>query len=113
MNEITIEEFTKLDLRVALILTAEAIKGTDKLVKLTVDLGEGEGEVKTRTIVAGIRLTHPPEGLVGQQVVVVANLAPLKMRGIESHGMLLAAKDEYSLCLIRPEAKMQSGARVG
>ena len=81
--------------------------------KLTADAGEGQGEVKTRDIAAGIRPAYQADQLIGRQVVIVANLAPRTMRGIESHGMLLAAKDEYSLNLLQPDVKMQAGAKVG
>jgi methionyl-tRNA synthetase len=84
---ITIDDFTKVDLRVARILAAEAVKGADKLLKLTVDVAEEQ----PRTIVAGIAKAYAPETLVGRKVVIVANLAPRKLRGIESNGMIVAA----------------------
>jgi methionyl-tRNA synthetase len=84
--KITIDDFIKVDLRVGLVKAAERIQGTDKLLKLQVDLGE-----ETRQILAGIALAYAPEELIGRKVVVVANLAPRKMRGLESNGMLLAA----------------------
>lgn len=83
---ITIEDFTKVDLRVGQIKSAERIQGADKLLKLLVDIG-----AETRQILAGIALTYAPEDLIGRKVVIVANLAPRKMRGLESNGMLLAA----------------------
>lgn len=83
---ITYEDFDKVDLRVATILEATPVPDTDKLMLLKVDLG-----FEQRQIVAGIKQHHAPETLIGKQIIVVANLAPRKMRGIESQGMLLAA----------------------
>ena len=88
--EITIDDFVKVDLRVGLVLTAEPVKGADKLLHLTVDLAEE----KPRTIVAGIAKAYTPEQLIGRKVVIVANLAPRKLRGIESRGMIVAASLE-------------------
>jgi methionyl-tRNA synthetase len=87
---ITIDDFVKVDLRVGLVLTAEAVKGADKLLHLTVDIAEE----KPRTIVAGIAKAYTPEQLVGRKVAIVANLAPRKLRGIESQGMIVAASLE-------------------
>ena len=83
---IGIDDFAKVELRVGQIKSAERIQGADKLLKLQVDLGE-----EVRQVLAGIALAYAPEDLVGRKVVVVANLAPRKMRGLESNGMLLAA----------------------
>jgi len=86
--EITIDEFSKVDLRVATVVQAERIPRAKKILKLEVDLG------KKRTIVAGIAENYAPEDLVGKQVIVVANLKPIKLMGIVSNGMLVAAADE-------------------
>jgi methionyl-tRNA synthetase len=86
-SEITIDDFAKVDLRVGLVKSAEPVKGADKLLHLKVDIGEAE----PRTIVAGIAKAYKPEQLVGRKVVIVANLAPRKLRGIESRGMIVAA----------------------
>jgi methionyl-tRNA synthetase len=83
---ITIEDFAKIDLRVAQVVEADKVKGADRLLRLTVDLG-----TETRQILAGIAQTYPAESLVGKKIVVVANLQPRKLRGLESNGMLLAA----------------------
>ena len=83
---ITIDDFVKVDLRVAQILVAERIPKADKLLRLEVDLG-----YEKRQILAGIAQFYTPEQLVGRKIVIVANLAPRKMRGLESNGMLLAA----------------------
>ncbi len=87
---ITIDDFVKVDLRVGKVLTAEAVKGADKLLHMTVDIGEE----KPRTIVAGIAKAYSPEQLIGRKVVIVANLAPRKLRGIETQGMIVAASLE-------------------
>jgi len=87
---ITIDDFVKVDLRVAKVLTAEPVKGADKLLHLTLDVAEE----KPRTIVAGIAKAYAPEQLIGRKVVIVANLAPRKLRGIESNGMIVAASLE-------------------
>jgi methionyl-tRNA synthetase len=107
-SEITIEDFGKLDLRVAKITRAEHIEGADKLLKLTLDLA---GE--TRTVFAGIKSAYAPEKLEGRMVVVVANLAPRKMKFGVSEGMILAASSEGpGIFLISPDGGAQPGMRV-
>lgn len=106
-KKISFEEFQKLDLRIAKVLEAERVPGTDKLLKLKIDVGGGE----TRTIVAGIAQFYSPEELVGKCIVVVANLKPAKIRGIVSEGMLLAASGER-IVLITPEKDVAPGAKV-
>jgi len=88
-GKITIDDFAKVELRVAQVKVAERVKGADKLLRLEVDLGN-----ETRQILAGIAEAYAPETLVGRKIVIVANLAPRKMRGLESNGMLLAASLE-------------------
>ncbi len=100
--------FSKVKLKVATILTAERVPDTDKLMKLSIDLGDEQ-----RTLVAGIALKYAPEDLPGKQIVVVANLKPAKLRGITSQGMLLAAKDENGLSLLTVEATVAAGSSVG
>jgi methionyl-tRNA synthetase len=90
-SEITIDDFVKVDLRVGQVMTAEKVKGSDKLLHLTVDIGEAQGP---RTIVAGIALAYEPEKMIGRKVVIVANLAPRKLKGITSQGMIVAASLE-------------------
>ena len=85
-STITIEDFAKVDLRVGQVVEADKVKGADRLLRLTVDLGS-----ETRQILAGIAQAYPAESLVGKKIVVVANLQPRKLRGLESNGMLLAA----------------------
>lgn len=86
--EIQFDDFAKIDLKTGVILSAEKVEKADKLLRLSVDLG-----TETRTIVSGIALHYAPESIVGKKVVVVTNLAPRKMRGIESNGMILMAED--------------------
>jgi methionyl-tRNA synthetase len=88
--KVDIEDFVKVDLRVGQVLSAERVKGADKLLHLRVDIGEPE----PRTIVAGIATVYEPEKIVGRKVVIVANLHPRKLRGIESNGMIVAASLE-------------------
>src|SRR5437868_7703075 len=87
LPKIGIEDFAKVDLRVGQVISAERVKGSDKLLHLKVDIGEPQ----PRTIVAGIAEAYEPEPLVGRKVVIVANLQPRKLRGIESQGMIVAA----------------------
>ena len=96
-GEISIDDFAKLDLRTAIVTAAEKVEKTEKLLKLTVDLG-----TEQRTIVSGIAQFYTPEDMVGRTVILIANLKPAKIRGIESHGMLLAASnaDKSALSLI-------------
>jgi methionyl-tRNA synthetase len=88
-GKITIDDFAKVELRVALVKVAEKVKGADKLLRLEVDLG-----TEVRQIVAGIAEAYAPESLIGRKVVIVANLAPRKLRGLESNGMIVAASPE-------------------
>ncbi|HEY6003136.1 MAG TPA: methionine--tRNA ligase [Anaeromyxobacter sp.] len=103
------EDFAKLELRVAVVKAAERVEGADKLVKLAVDAGEPE----PRTIVAGIAQAYPdPQALVGKRIVVVANLAPRPLRGITSHGMLLAAGESPNLQVVTVGDSIAPGTRV-
>ena len=107
-SEIVYDDFAKLDLRIGTIASAEKVEKADKLLKLQVDLG-----FETRTIVSGIAQHFKPESLVNKQVIVVVNLAPRKMRGIESQGMILTAEDkDGKLRLLRPEEMVQPGSSV-
>lgn len=102
-------EWEKIDLRVGKILEVEEIEGADKLYKLTIDLGE-----EKRTICAGIKKYYSKKELKNKKIVVVANLAPRIMRGIESQGMLLASvnDDESKVILISPEKDIEVGSKV-
>ena len=89
-GKISIDDFAKIEMRVGLVLAAEPVKGADKLLHLKVDIGEPE----PRTLVAGIAEAYTPALLIGRKVVIVANLQPRKLRGIESNGMIVAASVE-------------------
>ena len=107
-SEVVYDDFDKLDLRIGTIKSAEKVEKADKLLKLEVDLG-----FQTRTIVSGIAQHFHPESLVGKQVIVVANLAPRKMRGIESQGMILTAEQpDGKLILVNPDAATINGSNV-
>ena len=106
--EITIDDFAKIDLKVGTILSAEKVEKADKLLNLQIDLG-----FEKRTILSGIAQHFSPEEIIGKQVVVVANLAPRKMRGIESNGMILMAEDkEGKLHFVKPENVIANGSGV-
>lgn len=105
--QITIDDFAKLDLRVAKVLEAEKVEGSDKLLKLKVELG---GEI--RQVVSGIAKHYAPESLVGKSVILVANLKPVKLRGIESQGMILAASNDETLVVATLDGPIGSGSKV-
>ncbi len=108
MENITFEEFVKMELRVAEIKSCEDIEGADKLYRLDIDAGE------ERTIVAGIKQHYTKEELVGKKIVIVANLEPRKLRGIMSRGMLLAAsnEDKSSVVLLTLDKDIPNGSKV-
>lgn len=109
MSEIVeIKDLQKLDLRVGTVVSAEKVEGADKLLKLRVDLGEEE----TRQIVAGVAEHYAPGDLDGKQVVIVANLAPAKIRGIKSNGMILAASGDGKLAALTVDRPVPPGATV-
>lgn len=102
---ISFDEFKKLDLRVGKITNAEKVEGSDKLVKLTVDIGDGE-----RQLLAGVGQYYAPEELNNRKIVVVANLEPRTMMGLESQGMLLAADTPEGPVLLMPDdARLPEG----
>lgn len=107
MSEITIDDFNKLDLRVAEILEAKRVAGADKLLELRIKIGDS-----TRTLVAGIAQEYAPESLIGRKIVVVTNLQPRRVRGVESQGMLLAADAGGRAVLLTPDQDVPSGVRV-
>ncbi|MEW6076229.1 MAG: methionine--tRNA ligase [Thermodesulfobacteriota bacterium] len=104
--EIDFDLFLKTDLRVGTVLTAEKIPKSKKLLRLTVDIGE------TRTIVAGIAERYAPEALVGKQVVIAANLKPVKLMGVESHGMVLAAVTDQQTSVVTVDREVAPGTRL-
>jgi methionyl-tRNA synthetase len=106
--ETSFDDFSKMDLRIATILEAERVPKTDKLLKLKIDLG-----FEQRTIVSGIAHSYEPEKIIGQQVTIIANLAPRKIKGIESKGMILMAEDaDGKLKFVMPSEKIQDGSSV-
>lgn len=107
INQISIEDFAKVELKVGEIITAEKVENADKLLKFSVKVGD-----ETRTIVSGIAKYYSPEELIGKEVVVVANLKPAKLKGIMSEGMLLCAVDGDKVVLITPMVKVNSGSKV-
>ena len=108
VREITIEEFARLDIRIGKVLKAERIPGSRKLLRLEVDLGEGE----PRQLVAGLAGFYEPDELVGMNIVVLANLKPKKIMGVESRGMLLAADVNGRPVLLTVEEDVPPGTKV-
>lgn len=106
-GEITIDDFAKIDLRVATVVAAERVPKTDKLIKLQVKIGDEE-----RTIVSGIAQHYEPENLIGKNVIVIANLKPAKLRGIESRGMVMAASDGEGNLVLADAPGIASGSKV-
>jgi len=105
---ININDFAKMDLRIAQILEAEKVEGTDKLVKLLIDIGD-----EKRTLIAGISQYYKTEELINKKIVVIKNLEPKKMRGIESQGMLLAASnDKGDLSILVPDKDIEPGSKI-
>lgn len=106
--EIAYEDFAKLEMKAGTVIACEKVAKADKLLKLEVDLG-----TEKRTIVSGIALHYSPEEMLGKQVIVVTNLAPRKMKGIESQGMILTAEDsDGRLQLLKPENTVTPGSSV-
>jgi methionyl-tRNA synthetase len=106
-TEISIEDFAKIDLRVAEVMACEKVEKTEKLLKLEVKVGE-----EIRTIVSGIAKHYSPEEMVGKKVIIVANLKPAKLRGIMSHGMLLAASNADTLEVLTIDKDLPTGSKV-
>ena len=104
---ISFDDFAKLELKVGTVLSAEEVEGSEKLIKLMVDLGED----KPRQILAGIKKWYKPEKLVGKQFIFVANLEPRMMMGLESNGMLLAA-DSSKPVPLKPSSKVSPGTKI-
>jgi len=107
MATVTIEEFKKIELKIAEIKEVREHPNADKLYVIIIDTGE-----KTKQIVAGIKGSYQKEELIGRQVVVVDNLEPAVLRGVESEGMLLATQDEQGICIISPLRKVRLGSVV-
>ncbi len=105
--EVEIEDFSKLDLRVATVLECEEVKKSDKLLKFSLKVGN-----ETRTVVSGIKKHYKPEDLIGKQVIMICNLKPVKLKGILSEGMILCAEDGDNLQLLRPFSDIDDGAKI-
>ena len=103
---ISFQEFQRLELKVGVIKTAQAVPGSKKLMKLVVDMGV------ERTVVAGLAGHYSGNALIGKQVILVANLEPTKLMGVESQGMILAAEDESGIHLIVPDTESMPGSIV-
>ena len=102
------EDFTKIELKIGKIIEASTVEGSGKLLKLNVDLGEGD----LRQIIAGIGKEYAPESLPGREIVVVANLVPRSLMGLESNGMLLAADGREGPILLMPDKDALPGTRI-
>lgn len=107
LDKISIDDFRKIDLKVATIQSAEAHPNADKLMVLQIDLGDEQ-----RQICAGIREHYTAQELIGKQIVVVANLETAKLRGLDSQGMLLAASDRGRVVIMTPDKSVMAGAKV-
>ena len=107
MTEATIEEFQKLDLRTATIISVEDHPNADKLYILKIDLGS-----EVRQLVAGIRKDYKKEDLINKQIIVIANLKPAVLRGVESNGMLLAADDNGKISMLTTDHKVSNGIKI-
>jgi len=107
MENINFEEFKKIHLRIAKIVSAEKIEESEKLLKLEIDLGNEE-----RQIIAGIGKFYQPEELIGREIVVIINLEPRTLMDLESQGMLLAANDEGEPVLLKPDKEVPAGTEI-
>lgn len=105
---ISIDDFAKLELKVGTVLEAEDVEGSEKLIKLKVDIGESG----PRQILAGVKKWYKPEDFIGKQVVVVTNLEPRMMMGYESQGMLLAADTEDGPVFLTPSKQVPPGSKI-
>lgn len=106
ISMIIIDDFKKVDLRVGKVVAAVRVEGSEKLLKLQVDIGE-----EKRQIVAGIGLAYEPEALVGREIIIVANLEPRLLMGVESQGMLLAASSDHPV-LLMPDKEVAPGSVI-
>lgn len=104
---INYDDFKKVELKIARIIDAQEVEGAEKLLKLQIDLG-----FEKRQIVAGIKKTYQAKDLVGKEIVVVVNLEPRMVMGLESNGMLLAASDESGPILLRPDKEVVPGSGI-
>lgn len=111
---INFDDFQKLEIKIGTILEAEKIEGADKLLKLTIDLGDpaGTGQGEKRIVVAGIAETYEPEDIINKQIPILTNLEPRTLRGIESQGMILAAVVNEKPVLLNPIKKVPNGTKI-
>lgn len=111
---ITIDDFKKIELKVAKVLSAERVAGSEKLLKLMLDLGpEEKADLPAgRQVVSGIAKSYNPEDLVGKEIIIVANLEPRSLMGLESQGMVLAAGSEAGPVLLIPEKEVAPGTKI-
>ena len=107
MEEVTIDEFQKFDIRTAKVVSVEDIPNSDKLYKIMLEVGD-----KTKQIVAGIKPNHSKEELEGRTIIIIDNLKPATLRGVESQGMLLAADSEEGPLVLVPEREVESGIKI-
>jgi len=105
---VSFEEFSKMDLRVGKITKAESVAGSKNLIKMYIDVGDGE----TRQAVAGIAQHYSPKELEGRSVAVIVNLQPKRMFGIESNVMILAAEDEKTVSVLQPDRAVKVGSKI-
>lgn len=105
---VTIDDFAKVEIKVGTVVEAELIEGSDRLLKLKVDLGEET----SRQVLSGIKQWYKPEQLVGKQFVFVANLEPRMMMGLESQGMIMAADCDAKPIFLKPSSKVPNGAKI-
>ena len=111
---IPFSDFEKVELRIAKIISAERVEGSEKLIKLQLSAGDKNegGEPISRQIVAGIGRVYNPESLIGREIAIVANLEPRKLMGLESQGMLLAASDDAGPVFLMPEREALPGSLI-
>lgn len=109
------DEFSKVELKTAKVLEASRVEGSEKLLKLILDAGDKNeaGASVNRQVIAGIGKSYEPENLIGKQIVIVANLEPRQLMGLESNGMILAASDENGIAMLVPDKEVRPGSEVG
>ena len=108
------DDFSKIELKTAKVLEASRVEGSEKLLKLILDAGDKDeaGVLINRQVIAGIGKSYEPENLVGKQIVIVANLEPRQLMGLESNGMILAASDENGIAVLMPDKEMKPGSGI-
>ncbi|MEK7478541.1 MAG: methionine--tRNA ligase subunit beta [Patescibacteria group bacterium] len=108
------DDFSKIELKTAKVLEASRVEGSEKLLKLILDAGDKDeaGVLINRQVIAGIGKSYEPENLVGKQIVIVANLEPRQLMGLESNGMILAASDENGIVVLVPDKEMMPGSGI-